>query len=213
MEKPKQTEQLQLNGAAGKLEAALRLPAGDPQFCGLVCHPHPLYGGSFNNKVVTTLERTAVRAGGVVLRFNFRGVGQSEGLHDGGLGETVDTVQLASWLRDQYPDLPFWVAGFSFGSMVASRAAAALAEQGHAVSRLLLVAPPVARYQWPTVAECQAPTWVIQGEADEVVEPEEVYAWVEKQTPKPAIMRLPAAGHFFHGQLNALMKAAHKSLP
>lgn len=204
---------LLLQGAAGQIEAQLELPPEAPRFVGLVCHPHPLQGGSFDNKVVTSLTRDCRRAGGAALRFNFRGVGASGGVHDGGLGETDDTVFLAGWLRASFPSLPLWLAGFSFGSMVATRAAASLAQQGEAVAQLLLVAPPVHHYTWPALADCQCPVTLIQGEADEVVPPDEVFAWAQKQTPKPAIIRVADCSHFFHGRLAELAQAAQASMP
>lgn len=207
------TGAIRLAGPAFPIQADLELPPGQPAFAGLVCHPHPLYGGTQDNKVVTSLARAGLRAGGAMLRFNFRGVGQSGGSHDGGQGETDDTVFLAGWLRERFPDLPLWLAGFSFGSMVAARTAAALAEAGQPVAQLLLVAPPVERYLWPALAACACPVTVIQGEADDVVEPAGVLDWAAKQQPKPATIRIAGAGHFFHGQLAGLMQAATTSFP
>lgn len=204
---------MQLAGPAFAIEAELELPMATPAFVGLICHPHPLYGGTKDNKVVTSLARACQRAGGATLRFNFRGVGTSGGSHDGGMGEAEDTVWLAGWLRQQFPERALWLGGFSFGAMVAARAAAKLAAEAQAVTQLLLVAPPVERYLWPSLAECHCAVTVIQGEADEVVSPHEVLAWAEQQTPKPVTIRLPEASHFFHGKLHELMQAATTSFP
>lgn len=204
---------LLLSGAAGALEASLELPDGEARFVALVCHPNPLQGGSFDNKVVTSLTRTCRRAGGAALRFNFRGVGASDGSHDGGVGEADDALLLIDWLRAALPGLPVWLAGFSFGAMVATRAATQLASLGRPVTQLLLVAPPVHFYTWPPLADCHCPVTLIQGEADEVVPPNEVYDWAQKQTPKPAIIRLADCGHFFHGRLHDLAQAAQHTMP
>src|SRR5690606_39264561 len=124
-----------------------------------------------------------------------------------------DAVLLLDWLSTHFPDVPVWLAGFSFGSMVAARAAVQAAQQGRPVTQLLLVAPPVHFYRWPELAECACPVTLIQGETDEVVPPDEVYAWAQKQTPKPAIIRIADCGHFFHGRLGELARAAQTTLP
>lgn len=199
-------------GKAGQIEIAVDLPSGEPVMSGIICHPNPLQGGTMDNKVVTSLARFFTREGGVALRFNFRGVGKSEGAHGNGLGEIEDAVLLANRLRTQVEG-KFWLAGFSFGSMVAAHTAAKLAAQGNPVDHLLLVAPPVHLYQWPSLADTQYPITIIQGDDDEIVDADEVVAFAEKQNEKVAIIRLPNCGHFFHGQLNALMEAARSSLP
>src|SRR5580692_8080689 len=115
-------ESLLLEGPAGKLEALLEEPdAGAPREACLLCHPHPLFGGTMHNKVVYRIARGMRRAGAVVLRFNFRGVGSSEGIHDGGAGEVEDARAALGFLRERYPDLPYSMAGFSFGSRVIMR--------------------------------------------------------------------------------------------
>lgn len=204
--------ELLLDGVAGKLQAALEYSAQPARFGALVCHPNPLQGGTYTNKVVTSLTRLCRREGGAALRFNFRGVGLSEGEHDAGRGETADAVQLANWMRGHL-DAPLWLAGFSFGSMVACRAAVELAHAGNSVSHLVLVAPPVHFYDWPTLAEAQTEVTIIQGEADEVVPADKVYDWAEKQTKEAAIIRVADCSHFFHGHLSDLMQAAKITLP
>ena len=207
------TGALRLTVAVGELEAFLELPTDEVRFVALVCHPNPLQGGTFDNKVVTSLARSCRRAGGAALRFNFRGVGASDGVHAGGLGEADDADLLLDWLTTQFPGVPVWLAGFSFGAMVATRTAAQRAARGKPVTQLLLVAPPVHFYTWPVLADCQCPVTLIQGDDDEVVPPDEVYAWAQKQTPKPAIIRVAACGHFFHGRLGELARAAQTTLP
>src|SRR6202011_2933909 len=124
---PRRIESYSLDGAAGRIEALLEEPeSGEPGEACLVCHPHPLYGGTMHNKVVYRLARALRRSGAVVLRFNFRGVGKSQGAHDHGAGELEDAALLLEWLRSRYPDLPYSVAGFSFGSRIALRLACSL---------------------------------------------------------------------------------------
>lgn len=206
------TGPINLAGTSGNLECFLEVANDTAKFSALVCHPNPLQGGTFNNKVVTSLTRLCRRNSGVALRFNFRGVGASEGEHDGGLGESQDAFQLLDWLRQQNKQ-PLWLAGFSFGSMVAAKAAVLSAKQGKPVDHLLLVAPPVEQYSWPDLADCDCPITIIQGDDDEVVDANAVAAFVEKQQPKPVIIRLSECGHFFHGRLSELMQAAKQSLP
>src|ERR1700731_3863014 len=116
---PRRIESHLIEGPAGKLEALLEEPAdGEPREACLVCHPHPLFGGTMHNKVVYRIARGMRRAGAVVLRFNFRGVGSSEGVHDQGAGEEEDARAALGFLRERYPGLPYSMAGFSFGSRV-----------------------------------------------------------------------------------------------
>jgi hypothetical protein len=172
----------------------------------LIAHPHPLFGGTMDNKVVTTLERSLRELGLATLRFNFRGVGRSDGSHDDGRGETEDLVALAGWLRAQRPGHALWLAGFSFGSWVSLRAAARLAP-----AQLVSIAPPVGRWSFEDIARPAAPWLIVQGEADEVVAPQAVYDFVAAQTPPPELIRMPETSHFFHGKLTdlrALLQAA-----
>ncbi|MFN5009806.1 MAG: alpha/beta hydrolase [Gammaproteobacteria bacterium] len=111
-------------GAAGDIELRIDLPAGAPRAVAVCCHPHPLFGGTLTNKVIHTVARSFAAQGAVAVRFNFRGVGASQGVHDGGDGETDDLVTVATWARSRWPGLPLWLGGFSFGSYVALRGAA-----------------------------------------------------------------------------------------
>lgn len=206
------TGALTLEGATGPLQAHWELPQEPPRFGALLCHPNPLQGGSMNNKVVTSLARCARRAGGAALRFNFRGVGASGGAHGDGLGEIDDTLLLAQWLRQRL-DAPLWLAGFSFGAMVAAHTAVRLASQGIPVASLLLVAPPVHFYQWPELAAADCPVTIIQGDDDELVDADEVERFARQQQAEIAIIRLAECSHFFHGRLPQLMEVATTSLP
>ncbi|MGH8041772.1 MAG: alpha/beta hydrolase [Rudaea sp.] len=200
---PSAATTLSLRGPVGVLEAAIDLPEVNTARAGtaIVCHPHPQHGGSLHNKVVTMLARSLRESGLASVAFNFRGVGASQGSYDDGVGETEDLLAVAAWVQDVRPDDVLWLAGFSFGSYVATRAAAQLPLQ-----QLILVAPPVSRWDFAAfVARC--PLLVIQGEADEVVDPAAVFAWAAALTPAPAVVRMPDTGHFFHRRLMDLRGA------
>jgi len=200
---------LELPGPAGRIETLLQEREHQaPPVVALVCHPHPLYGGTLNNKVTHRLATTLFARGAAVLRFNFRGVGRSEGTHDRGRGEVHDTLALLDWLRRRHPAAEAWLAGFSFGSWVASRAAAA----EPAVRRLVLVAPPVHTQTFEEMRTCPVPKLVIQGTADEVCRLEvleRVYpTWAE---PK-RLERVEGASHFFDRRLAELAAAVTRGL-
>lgn len=178
----------------------------------VVCHPHPLYGGTLNNKVAYTLAHTSLELGVAALRFNFRGVGGSAGTYDHGPGELEDLVAVESWLRRQYPDLPLWRMGFSFGAAMALRRSVSVS-----CSTLVTVAPPVERFEdygiAPTVESFKCERWLlVQGEKDEVVSPKAVLEWARTASPAPEILRFSDAGHFFHGRLNQLRRALVQTL-
>lgn len=199
---------LLLVGAAGVIEAEVGLPSPEAECAGtaIVCHPHPLHGGTMHNKVVTTLERALRELGLRTVRFNFRGVGGSQGCHDGGDGEAQDARLVAEWVEATRPRDELWLAGFSFGACVSARVAG-----GRAVRRLVSIAPPMDRCTVdPRTVTC--PWLVVQGERDEVVAPQAVYAFVEN-APRPIdLVRMPDTGHFFHGKLLDLRAALKKEL-
>ena len=206
-------EKLILEGPAGDIEARLELNVEQPMFRALICHPHPLFGGTMDNKVVTTLSRACRDAGAAVLRFNFRGVGASQGVHGGGFSEAEDLLAAEAWLDQRYPDLPLWLAGFSFGSYVAARGAVSLAANGRAPVHLMLLAPPVHNNDFTALDSPGCRVSVVQGEDDEVVPPEEVYRWAERSAWTPELIRIPSAGHFFHGRLPELASIANDHFP
>ena len=187
-----------LDGPEGQLEA-LHLATPDAKSVALICHPHPLFAGTLQNKVVATLQRAARDAGYATLRFNFRGVGQSAGSYAEGRGEIDDVLAVAHWLAGQHPGLPLTLMGFSFGSCVAGNAAGRLEEQGAELAQLFMLAPPVERFDVDLPERC--PLTVIQPEADEVVTPERVYAWSAELTKLHELIRIPECSHFFHGKL------------
>lgn len=206
-------ENLTLHGAAGVIEARLEGEQQAPAFLALVCHPHPLFGGSMDNKVVTTLTRAARQQGALALRFNFRGVGASQGTHGGGLTEAEDLLAVVHWMRQHWPARPLWLAGFSFGAWVARRGAAALAENNEAAAQLLLVAPPVHHHDFEALADPACPVTVVVGEQDEVVPVSDMLDWANRSALRPDLVRFPDAGHFFHGRLPELAAVAATTFP
>jgi alpha/beta superfamily hydrolase len=161
------------------------------------CHPHPLYGGALTNKVIHTVARAFVAAGVPALRFNFRGVGASAGLHDEGHGETADLIAVAGWLQRRYPDSALWLAGFSFGAWVSLRAAGTLSP-----ARLVSVAPPVGRWDFSDIRRPACPWLLVQGDADELLDAAVVTDWAHALSPDVQVALLPGASHFFHGRLH-----------
>jgi alpha/beta superfamily hydrolase len=206
---PSETSSLLLSGPAGAIELACALPGDAPPRRGIaiIAHPHPLQGGTMHNKVVTITERALLELGLATVRFNFRGVGRSEGVHDNGDGETDDLVAIATWLRAQRPGDALWLAGFSFGSYVTLRAAARLD-----AAQLILIAPPVGRWDFSMVGAPTCPWLIVQGEEDEVVDAAAVFAWAEGLQPKPQLIRMPETGHFFHRRLMDLRGALKNAL-
>lgn len=185
-------------GPAGPLEARLELPGQAPQATALLCHPHPLHGGTMHNKVVHTLARSFLELGAAALRFNFRGVGASAGVYADGLGETDDAVAAAELLTARWPDLPLYLGGFSFGAAVAVRAAPVLDPAG-----LVTVALPVERLDAGTALP-QVPWLLIHGAEDELVPLDALIDWLNEQPPGPALEVVAGADHFFHGKLTDL---------
>jgi alpha/beta superfamily hydrolase len=194
---------LRIPAAVGKLETVIDDPEGERRGLLLVAHPHPLHGGSLENKVVTTLAKAANEAGWVSVRPNFRGVGMSDGSFDAGVGETDDLLAVARFVEASYPNLPWALAGFSFGAFVQHR----LRQQLDA-RRLILVAPAVTMYAFDPVP---ADSVVIFGDADELIPPAAIRLWAEQQ--QLAVKVIPDAGHFFHGKLKELKQAFIEACP
>jgi len=189
-----------INGPAGKLEVALSEPTSEERSAwGIVCHPHPLHGGTMQNKVVTTLAKTFQGMGVTTVRFNFRGVMRSEGRFDQGNGELDDLLAVIDWVQQERIKNEIWLAGFSFGAYIVAKAATQIP-----VSKLVTVAPPVQHFPMQHLPPITCPWVLVQGELDDVVPPQEVFAWAEARVPTPTIIRFPQAGHFFHGELAEL---------
>jgi alpha/beta superfamily hydrolase len=193
-----QTQRQSIAGPSGTLECAIDAPAGTPRGLALVCHPHPQHGGTMDNKVVQTLARAFTQLGYTALRFNFRGVGASQGAWAQGPGEIDDALAVVAAFRAAGQRLV--LAGFSFGAYVASNAALRLAlPAGTGAERLVLVAPAASRFD---MAAVPPDTLVIHGEADDVVPLAAVFDWARPQSLPVTV--IPGAGHFFHGQLPLL---------
>ena len=182
------------SGAAGQIEGVLHLPDGTPCANAVVAHPLPVMGGTMENKVVTTLTKAFVELGCATLRFNFRGVGESDGRYDNGNGETLDAISATDFMRGEFPDLPLLLAGFSFGAYVQARAAEKLRPQ-----HLVLIAPAVGRFAMPNVPDN---TLLIHGDMDEIVALTELLNWARPQH-LPVVV-LAGAEHYFHGRLTQL---------
>lgn len=194
-----QTEYLLQDGPAGRLELAIDRPDGDARGVAVVAHPHPMHGGTLTNKVVQTLARACVMSGWTAVRFNFRGVGRSEGVYDEGRGELDDLLAV---IASQAPAGPLCLAGFSFGAFVTSHAASRLASERD-VQRLVLVGTAASRFQVADVAaELHRRTLVIHGEQDDTVPLASVMDWARPQALPVTVV--PGGGHFFHGQLPLL---------
>jgi alpha/beta superfamily hydrolase len=197
-----------IDGPAGKLEIAVSDAMGEEHNAwGIVCHPHPLYGGTMHNKVVTTLAKTFQGMGITTIRFNFRGVMRSEGRYDNGEGELQDLLAVIDWVQNEKTKNQIWLAGFSFGAYIAAKAATQIK-----VNRLVTVAPPVQHFPMQNLPPITCPWVLVQGELDDVVPAKDVLAWAESRQPQPTIIRFPQAGHYFHGQLGELRSEIEAAL-
>jgi hypothetical protein len=201
---PQATGPLRLQGGVGEIEAVIEWPVGEIRrdVVGIVCHPHPLHGGTMTNKVVTSAAQALRELGCATLRFNFRGTGQSAGEHDDGIGEGADLVAICDWIRATRPTARIVLAGFSFGAYVSMMRAADIRPDV-----LVSLAPSVGRRDVAGFREPACPWLIIQPDADEVVDPADVYAWVEQRRPAPTLLRFDRASHFFHGRLLELRTA------
>jgi alpha/beta superfamily hydrolase len=191
-------------GPAGKLEALLEEPedAAPREVC-LVCHPHPLGGGTMRNKVVHRMARAIRMSGITVLRFNFRGVGMSEGEHAHGIGELEDARAALDWLRARYPDLPYSLAGFSFGSRVILKLGCELGS----AARLIAAGMPTRRETFPFLNTCGLPKVFISSTIDEFAPKEELEAWFTEFAEPKRLVFIPAEDHFFAGALDEFEEA------
>ena len=196
-----------LRGQAGAIELLVN-GVESPRALALICHPHPLHGGSMENKVVFTLARACRDSNIIAVRFNFRGVGSSEGVHDDGMGELDDANAILKKLHSALPDLPVILAGFSFGAAIAAQLAQTVPCAG-----LVLSAPPVPRYGLDNIASVNAPILLLQCNDDEVTDSAVVYRWFEKlSAPEKTLQCWSQGGHFFHGMLPELKTAVEKFL-
>jgi len=204
---PRRIESLFIDGPAGKLEALLEEPDDQaPRHASLVCHPHPQYGGTMHNKVVHRIARAMRRAGAVVLRFNYRGVNLSEGKYDNGVGEAEDARTALTFLRSRYPQLPFSLAGFSFGSRIILKIGCQIPE----ASRLIAVGFPAASTESQQLGQCDMNRIFIHSTKDEfcAIPCLESY-FAGLQGPKQLIW-IEANDHFFAGALDNLEETVYR---
>lgn len=185
-------------GPTGPLQALLDRPTDDAgRHVGVVCHPHPLHGGAMTNKVAHILARTFNDLGMPVIRFNFRGVGASEGTFDHGRGETEDALAAVAAAHAQFGNRSLWLGGFSFGAAVAIQAATRTA-----TTALVSVAPAVSRVSGSDTVLPSCPWLVVQGDQDELVASDATRKWIASLAHPPELLVLEGADHFFHGRLN-----------
>ena len=200
---------LTIPGPAGPLEALLQEHEGaPPSLIAVVCHPHPLYGGTLHNKVVHRAASALHALGAAVLRFNFRGVGKSAGTHDRGEGELDDARAAMEFLGARHPRARRWMAGFSFGAWIAARAAAS----DPRIERLILIAPPVTTSSFEVLRTATVPKLVLQGTADEVCPPIALKAQFATWAEPRQLVLVEGASHFFDKQLGALANAMAEAL-
>ena len=197
---PTAHQSLLLDGPAGALEVVVDFPepAEARPLVAVVCHPLPTEGGTMHNKVVTMVARALRELGATTVRFNFRGTGASAGEFDDGRGEREDLRAVVDWVQDARPGDRLWLAGFSFGAYVTLAAAADLLPDA-----VISIAPPAAGRGWDfaAIAAPDVPWLVVQGDADEIVDPNAVYAWIDGLARQPQLVRMPDTSHFFHRKL------------
>ena len=188
-------------GPVGQLEVLTTYPESpaNPPTIAVICHPHPLYGGTMHNKVVYTLARSFNNMELATVRFNFRGVGMSHGEYNNGIGETDDLLAILRWLKICCPQQPIWLAGFSFGAYVAARAA-----KQWPIKQLICVAPPIENFPFKELPPFSCPWLLMQGDKDEIVPPRAVFSWVASLANPPQLIKILGADHFFHGHLTEL---------
>ena len=201
---PRRIESLMLNGPAGRLEALLEEPEDrDPVEAALVCHPHPQHGGTMHNKVVHRLARGLRKAGSVVLRFNYRGVNLSEGQYAHGEGEIEDARSALSFLRHRYPDLPFTLAGFSFGSRIVLR----LGCERIGARRVIAAGFPTVYKDVSYLNGCKVSRIFVQSTHDQYGPRAELTKLVSTLPEPKQLIAIPAGDHFFAGSLDRLEEA------
>jgi len=195
---------ISIDGPAGSLEARLEDPAGGakPRCVGVICHPHPQFGGTMQNKVVHTLARAMQELATPTVRFNFRGVGASAGTYGDGIGEASDALAVVHWARRHWDCESLWLAGFSFGAAISLNVSAEASP-----AALVTVAPPIKRVAITLKERPACPWLIVQGDSDDLVRADDVDRWAAGFTPRPRVAMLAGAEHFFHGRLGDLRSA------
>ncbi len=209
MSRPLKTEKLFIQGPAGQLEAIVDHPESSnaKKAVAICCHPHPLHAGTMTNKVIYTVARAQMSLGLTAIRFNFRGVGKSEGTYGEGLGEMDDLRAVIAWAKRNYPEHKVWLSGFSFGSWIS----AAVAHE-YDVEQLISIAPPVERGVFENMEHPYCDWLAIMGDEDEVVSFEATEDWIESLHPQPEWIVFKGAGHFFHSRLVELRDTLEQRL-
>ena len=190
-------------GPSGRIEAILKEPAGEVTRAAIVCHPHPLFGGTMHNKVVFRIAKAFEQSGFAALRFNFRGTGRSEGQHDEGRGEQDDLRAAISFIEQKYPGAKLWIAGFSFGSAVMLRVAC----EHERVRALVAADVPVSKYDFEHIVPCAKPKLFVQGELDEFGPATDIERFFAKLMEPKRLKIIRGADHFFEGRLEELSEA------
>jgi alpha/beta superfamily hydrolase len=185
-----------------RLESAPEV-SRQPLTVAVICHPHPQHGGTMRNKIVTTLYRAFDELGCHTVRFNFRGVGKSEGEYGNKVGELEDLISILDGVAIEYPNADIWLAGFSFGAYIAIRAVMDWRLK-NSIKQLVSIAPPVSYFKNETLPDIRCPWLVVQGLEDEVVSASDVFDWLKTLSTQPEVIRMPGVTHFFHGHLIAL---------
>ena len=192
-----------VKGPAGKLETIITVPSPEPRGIAIIAHPHPLHQGNMDNKVVFIVSKALIESGYITAKFNFRGVGASEGHHADGIGEVNDVLAVTQFVRQHYDKnnhLPLLLAGFSFGGAIQI-----VATQQLHPRLLVLIAPSVLRSQAPTVVDHADRILIVQGDQDDIVPLKSVLDWASPQ--EIPVVVIPGASHFFHGKLPLLKQA------
>lgn len=202
-----QTTELFIPGIVGDIEVAYKVPTDARNMVGIICHPNPMQGGTMHNKVVTTIARAFNTMGIIAVTFNYRGVGKSDGSYGDISGEVEDCLAVVTWVSQQWPQAKLLCAGFSFGAYIAASIAAKVTTE-----QLISVAPAVDRMPYADLQHVACPWLVIQGEDDEIVNPDAVYSWFDGLSANKKLVRLPATGHFFHGKLIDLQQVIQAEL-
>ena len=200
----KPTNPLMIPGNTGILEAIISPPEMEVSpVIAIICHPHPLYGGTMNNKVISTLARTFCELGIWSIRFNFRGVGHSQGHYDQGIGEIDDLISMMHWAKTQFPDHDIWLSGFSFGAYIAIKGATQQAFKDK-IKQLITIAPAVNHFEFSDNQAIHCPWILLMGEKDEIVPALLVKDWIATNRFQLDAAYFPAVSHFFHGHLTTL---------
>ncbi len=204
---PDASKAIQIAGPAGILECLFDKAPVPSDKVAVVCHPHPQYGGTMHNKVVYTLARLLNSRGYDVIRFNYRGVGRSEGEYDNAVGEVADALAVTTWLSRVAPNRSLACAGFSFGAYIAAAVAHQLPLQ-----LLITVAPAVTNCDFSNLTAPNCSWLIVMDEDDDIVEPAAVFDWVANLTVSHQLIKTSGAGHFFHGRLSELRQLIEAGL-